>query len=119
MPSEHFKTMLQRGVDIGSLDVSYVSSLSWYILLTFGLSGVYRLILDEGMEVDQGQMMAMQMNMGGGAGFDASTAYKNSRQILSITKNDFDGIAQKVEQKLLGAKYPSFEEEDIDLSNFK
>ena len=29
LPSNRFKVMLQRGVDISTLDVSYVSSLSW------------------------------------------------------------------------------------------
>ena len=45
MPSNRFKLMLQRGVDLTSLDVSYVSSLCLYFLVTFGLNGVYKLIL--------------------------------------------------------------------------
>lgn len=40
-----FKSMLQRGVELDSLDVSYVSSLSWYLLTLFGLMGVNSLIL--------------------------------------------------------------------------
>eukprot|EP01052_Picozoa_sp_SAG31_P020131 SAG31_NODE_1500_length_8090_cov_10.522588_8_plen_111_part_00 len=40
-----FKTMFQRGVEVTSLDVSYVSSLSWYFMLFMGLRGVFSLIL--------------------------------------------------------------------------
>jgi len=122
MPSNHFKSMLQRGVDISTLDVSYVSSLSWYILLTFGLSGVYRLILDEGTEIDEGKMMQMQMQMGvggGGMGFDAQAAYKSSRDLLNISKNRFMEITEETEKKLLGARYPAQGgDEAVDLSKF-
>lgn len=126
MPSEHFKSMLQRGVDISTLDVSYVSSLSWYILLTFGLSGIYRLILDEGLEVDESKMMQaqMQMGVGGPAGFDANTAYKSAKANLKVTKNHFLDICTTAERKLLGSKYPTevsgeLGDESIDLSSFK
>ena len=40
-----FRLMVQRGVNIGGLDVTYVSSLSWYFLAMFGLQGVYYLLL--------------------------------------------------------------------------
>ncbi len=35
--SPRFKPMLQRGIDLVGLDVSYFTSLSYYILLLFGL----------------------------------------------------------------------------------
>eukprot|EP01041_Mallomonas_annulata_P008512 gene8512-17551_t len=61
LPSNRFKVMLQRGVDLSTLDVSYVSSLSWYFLVTFGLRGVYRLILGEESDaLDDTKMMQMQ-----------------------------------------------------------
>ena len=62
MLSSHFKLMLQRGVDLSTLDVSYVSSLSWYFLVTFGLNGVYRLILGEDSDFDDAKMMQMQVS---------------------------------------------------------
>lgn len=61
MPSSRFRLMLQRGVDLSTLDVSYVSSLSWYFLITFGLSGVYKLILGEDADLDDTKMMQMQV----------------------------------------------------------
>lgn len=39
-----FKAMLQRGVDVPLLDVTYVSSLSWYFLVMLSIGGVYFLI---------------------------------------------------------------------------
>lgn len=37
-------TVLQRGIDLTSLDVSYFTSLSYYILLLFGARGVFSLV---------------------------------------------------------------------------
>ena len=120
MPSVHFKSMLQRGVELSGLHVSYVSSISWYILLTFGLSGVYRLILDEGTEVDPNMMYQMQMGgMGGGQQFDAKGAYKQSRDMIAITRNDFEKHTIEAEKNLLGDRYPTAHADKVDLSKFK
>lgn len=75
LPSARFKMMTQRGVDLSTLDVSYVSSLSWYFLVTFGLSGVYKLILGADAEVDDTQMMQKQVRIQGDCIFYLYTHY--------------------------------------------
>eukprot|EP01094_Clydonella_sp_ATCC50884_P000359 TRINITY_DN10281_c0_g1_i1.p1 TRINITY_DN10281_c0_g1~~TRINITY_DN10281_c0_g1_i1.p1 ORF type:complete len:251 (+),score=80.33 TRINITY_DN10281_c0_g1_i1:145-897(+) len=40
-----FRPMLQRGIDLATLDVSYVSALSWYFLNLFGLQGLTSLAI--------------------------------------------------------------------------
>lgn len=62
LPSNRFKLMMQRGIDLSTLDVSYVSSLSWYFIVSFGLNGVYRLILGENIDFADAQMMQMQVS---------------------------------------------------------
>ena len=68
--------MLQRGIDLGSLHVSYFTSLSLYIVLLFSLRGVLSLMFHETV-FDETEMMRKQMSGGGmqQAGFDPSKAY--------------------------------------------
>uniref|UniRef100_K3ZWZ2 ER membrane protein complex subunit 3 n=1 Tax=Setaria italica TaxID=4555 RepID=K3ZWZ2_SETIT len=45
--TQRFRGMLQNGIDLSTVDVSYVSSRSWYFLNLFGLRGLFSLILGE------------------------------------------------------------------------
>ena len=125
LPSNHFKAMLQRGVDLTTLDVSYVSSLCMYFLVSFGLNGVYRLLLEDGAEVDDMKgMMQMQMGMGmvggGGAqGFDAKAAFKGEASMIEITKHAYDEVCDRAERLLLGDRYPVEGNTDVNLNSFK
>lgn len=53
-----FKVMLQRGIETNDLDVTWVSSLSWYFLTLFGLNAVYRLVLGDDNAADGTRDMA-------------------------------------------------------------
>ena len=55
--------MVQKGVDIDNLDCSYVTSLSMYLLMLFGLQGITTLLLGDN-QGDEAAMMQAQMGMG-------------------------------------------------------
>lgn len=85
--SPKFRVMLQRGIDLPSLDPSYFTSLSYYILLLFGLRGVMMLMFREKAINDAQQMMQMQQQMGGAMnpmGFDMEKAFAAERQQLGL-----------------------------------
>jgi hypothetical protein len=59
-----FKGMLQRGIALTTLDTAYVTSMSWYFLVMFGMRGLYSIVLGAGAETDDTRMMQAQMGMG-------------------------------------------------------
>jgi ER membrane protein complex subunit 3 len=69
--SPKFRTMLQSGIDLPSLDVTYLSSLSYYMLLLFGSRGILTLffqdVVNDAAMATQMQQQGMMMNpmMGG------------------------------------------------------
>lgn len=85
--SQRFRGMLQRGIDLGSLDVSYVSSLSYYVLMWSGLRGLRSLIFRGQETVDPTNMMAQQMQMGLGA--EPAKAIQMQAQNLELAKHEW------------------------------
>ncbi|KAL5272895.1 hypothetical protein ACHWQZ_G000908 [Mnemiopsis leidyi] len=78
-----FKDMLQRGVQLTTLDASWVSSASWYFINVFGLRSIYSLFLGPDNEADQSMMMATQMTAPG-APPDMKKAYKEEWEALEV-----------------------------------
>jgi len=60
-----FKGMLQRGISLTMLDTAYVTSMSLYFLITFGMRGLYSIVLGANNETDDTKIMQQQMGMGG------------------------------------------------------
>jgi len=82
--SPSFRLMLQRGIDLPTLDVTYFTSLSYYMLLLFGLRGVMSLFFKEDT-IDETQVQRQQMTMGMGAmGADPQKAFDAERNALEI-----------------------------------
>ncbi|KAJ7545146.1 hypothetical protein O6H91_09G109500 [Diphasiastrum complanatum] len=97
--TQRFRAMLQNGIDLSSVDVSYVSSRSWYFLNLFGLRGLFSLILGEENATDDTQrlmqtQMAMQM---GGLGADPAKALGAEKDGLDLIQHDW--VLPKIEQK--------------------
>ncbi|KAI8926640.1 integral membrane protein DUF106-domain-containing protein [Entophlyctis helioformis] len=59
-----FKAMLQRDIQTSDMDVTWVSSLSWYFLNLFGLRSIYTLILGDATSADGMQDMQQMQAMG-------------------------------------------------------
>jgi len=86
-----FKPMLQRGIELQSLDASWVSSASWYFLNVFGLRSMYNLILGHDNAADQTRMMQDQMAAGPAMGMpqDPSKAFKAEWEALEISDHNW------------------------------
>jgi len=97
-----FKPMLQRGIELMSLDASWVSSASWYFLNVFGLRSIYALVLGENNAADQTKIMQDQMS---GAALsmppDPKQAFKAEWEALEITEHRW--ALRNVENELIGS----------------
>jgi len=76
--------MLQRGVELNGLDVGYISSLSLYFMMFFGLRGVQQLLLGENPDTDDAKVMQQQMQGGGMQQQDMSAIFEQEKNQLEL-----------------------------------
>mmetsp|Transcript_28504 Transcript_28504/g.72118 ORF Transcript_28504/g.72118 Transcript_28504/m.72118 type:complete len:266 (-) Transcript_28504:37-834(-) len=106
-----FKSMLQRGVEVASLEPGYVSALCWYIVVMMTSSNFLSLVQsfrdaskadpgDDPMSVMMGPMSGGMANpmMGGMGGPDMSKIYKQEQESLEILQHDF--VLENIETEL-------------------
>jgi hypothetical protein len=111
--TQRFRAMLQNGIDLSSVDVSYVSNRSWYFLNLFGLRGLFSLILGEENATDDTQklmqtQMAMQM---GGIGADPAKALGSEKDGFELVQHEW--VLPRVEQRAEGVLRQLLESPDF------
>lgn len=111
-----FKGMFQRGLDLSTLETSYVSSVSWYFLVMFGLRAFFKLVI-EGDGTTQKEHMEASMihadmgyTMNGNPNgpmnkskFDPAKAIRTEIENLDLCKHK--SILDDADRRLLGKKY--------------
>ncbi|KAL1130239.1 hypothetical protein AAG570_013177 [Ranatra chinensis] len=103
-----FKPMLQRGIELVSLDAAWVSSASWYFLNVFGLRSIYALVLGENNAADQSRHF--QEHMSGAAMAmppDPKAAFKSEWEALEIC--DHHWALNNAENDLMAILGPTVE----------
>ncbi|XP_025019416.1 ER membrane protein complex subunit 3-like isoform X2 [Python bivittatus] len=94
-----FKPMLQRGINLPSMDPSWVSSASWYFLNVFGLRKMYKHVLGE--DTEQSQLLLQDQFMGPAspAPPDPNKAFKAEWEALELVSHHW--ALQDVEEQLI------------------
>ena len=110
-----FKGMFQRGLwDLTTLETSYVSSVSWYFLVMFGLRALFILAMGDPLQ-EELEGNAMQAELGkapGGGGppgaqFDGPKVLRseaNEYELVNVRSRRFK--VDEAEKNLLGKRYP-------------
>merc|ERR1711953_1267125 len=106
-----FKGMLQRGVEVQSLEPGYVSSLCWYMFVmmsSHSLIGLVQSMFTKAdVDLEGDPMMAMMGTMGGGMGGqsmlgggpDMSKIFKQEQEGLETVQHEF--LLESIEIELL------------------
>merc|ERR1712032_1452367 len=104
-----FKSMMQRGVEVQSLEPGYVSSLCWYMFVMMSSHSLIVLVQSffsktDGDDADN-PMMAMMGSVSGaanpmmpGGGPDMSKVYKQEQESLEMLSHEF--VLENIETEL-------------------
>lgn len=110
-----FKQMFQRGLfELNTLDTSYVSSVSWYFLVMFGLRAFFRLAMGDPVQEDmEGQKVQKELGKDYGGGGPPGNQFDGPKALRAEAENlELLNARQRVfrvdeaEKKLLGKRYP-------------
>ncbi|KAG4104032.1 transmembrane protein [Neocallimastix lanati (nom. inval.)] len=104
-----FKDMLQRGIDTQNLDISWVSSLSWYFLNLFGLGGIFSLILGKNNSAGSAKDIAPQMQMAPNQKDRFNKMHKSLAEEVKLAEHSW--FLEDIEDKIL-IKYGKKKETD-------
>lgn len=95
--------MLQRGIELVTLDAAWVSSASWYFLNVFGLRSIYTLVLGENNAADSSKVLQDQVS---GAAMsmppDPKAAFKSEWEALEICEHNW--ALNGVDMELTGSQ---------------
>merc|ERR1711957_943579 len=106
-----FKGMMQRGVDVASLEPGYISALCWYMFVMFSshsLIGLCSSFFSKTDGEEDNPMMAMMGGMAGGmaggnpmmpgGGPDMAKVYKQEQESLEMISHEF--VLEHIETEL-------------------
>eukprot|EP01127_Copromyxa_protea_P017300 TRINITY_DN5256_c0_g1_i2.p1 TRINITY_DN5256_c0_g1~~TRINITY_DN5256_c0_g1_i2.p1 ORF type:complete len:277 (-),score=47.22 TRINITY_DN5256_c0_g1_i2:62-862(-) len=80
-----FKAMLQAGIDLADLEVSYISSSSWYLLNFTGMAGVNEVLLGPKADINLSGMTGMQpQGQQGMMATDSTKIFQGQKDSLEI-----------------------------------
>lgn len=115
--TQGFKMMFQKGLDLKTLDTSYVSSISWYFLVMYGLRAFFKLVIDADDKYGGGQKEFMdaamiQADLGNslvsappGKKYDGKQAIKMEIEAIELARHR--GILDDADKRILGKRYTS------------
>lgn len=95
--AQSFRSMLQQGLTLSSLDVRYVSSLSWCFLCMYGLQGLQNLITGTGSMEEEMKMMTGGIGPGSGPSGGMPGQPKDFSKIFKGEIENYEILTHKFE----------------------